>query len=575
MFSTHAVDADVSTHDILAELRLPQAVVVRAINPADPDLAPAFRSAIIGGSDPDCVLLPSRERAESWIRGILRSAIERSGSGEARAAALAPDVSLRTMLRALDGVPREVKREIAEHLARVDGADAETRTFIDTKFDNVAAHLSTDERILLACKLMAAGESAGIARVLKASGSLAELSRLVDALGSDTLAGRSSEIRECVALAVLLPALHKIPLGADDSDVTRSSEDLRRGFSEALRVCLARPDLADTRFGCEMQRTIVDDLVSLDHDLARAQTDAERRAVIAIARRAAQIEFRYGVDITTGPGEDLITHPRAEADPLVWPDPRPGEAPPTRWRLKDMEEIERILGGLHEGRLVLTDRIHRIEFVDSLGQNVLGARYHDDGRIKIAAVALDHAGISAAVHNVSSLVFVLTHELGHSFQIGGGEGGFTVDGGRFDFAPGEASIDFREFATLSGWQVIDPSRVSFGSRDGVTVLDGREVPLGRPVLHGGRWIVLFGESTSLLLVSVDATAEFSARWYSRTSPWEDFAEAFAYYYACPEALIMDAPFKFIHLDEELRRYTGDERITQLLDTSLRLRGKVR
>ena len=575
MLITQAVDADLTTHDILTELRLPQATVVRAIDPRDSDLAPAFRGGRMEGGAPDCILLPSLERADSWIRGLLRAAIEGSGPSAARTAALAPEASLRTMMRAFAGLSSDARQGIAEQLLRVEGADPETQAFIDAKFDNVAALLSPEERVVLGGKLIAADHSAGILRVLKASGSLAELSHIVDALGSVTLAGRSPEIRECVAIATLLPALQKISLGIDEPDVIRSSEALRRGLSEALRACLARPVVADTRFGCEMQRTIVDDLVELDRNLARAVTDDERRTVVAIARCAAQIELRHGVDITTGPGEDLITHPRAEADPLVWPEARPGEAPPTGWRLKDMAEIERILGGLHEGRLVLTDRIHRIEFVDSLGENVLGARYHDDGRIKIAAVALDHAGISTAVHNVSSLVFVLTHELGHSFQIGGGESGFTVDGSRFDFAPGELSIDFREFATLSGWQVIDPSRVAFGSKDGVIVLDGREVPLGRPVLHAGKWVVLFGESTSLLLVSVDATAEFSERWYSRTSPWEDFAEAFAYYYACPEALIMDAPLKFIHLDEELRRYTGDERMTQLLDASLRLRGKVR
>jgi hypothetical protein len=236
--------------------------------------------------------------------------------------------------------------------------------------------------------------------------------------------------------------------------------------------------------------------------------------------------------------------------------------------MKDIAEIDSILAGLPEGRLLLTPLIHRIELVETLGENVLGARYQDDGRIKIARIALDHPGISAAVHNVSSLVFVLTHELGHSFQIGGGKAGYVIEGGVIDFAPGEPTIDFREFAALAGWEVIEPQRYELGERFGIVVLDGRELPCGAPVEHRGRRIVLSLNPFTGILVSVDADAEFSRRWYSRTSPWEDFAEAFAYYHTCPEILIIDAPQKFRHLDEEFRRYSTDPQLQGLLRAAL-------
>lgn len=575
MFTLPSAETLATTNEVLAALRTPPPAAVREWEDASFTSVIAPRLASSPVSPPRVDVFPTPLMAEAWIREILRAAAEQAPPSSSRTAALAPDASIRTLLRALTEAPLDIRLDVAGRIARATGRDRETVEFLGAKFDNVVASIPLADRAVLGCELLAEGRDDTLCRLLRASDSLDHLSQLIHALDPLALTARSAPLREYVALATVLPALRQIDLGADTGNPDVDAATVRRGLSEALRMCLASGPLADTATIADIQRAIVDDLMSLDRDLSRTSDPTAQREVINLARAAAAIELRYGVDITTGPGEDLITSPRAEADPLVWPSPRIGDAPPSGWRLKDLVEIERVLAGLNEGRLLMTDLLHRIEFVDTLGENVLGARYHDDGRIKIAAVALDHAGISAAVHNISSLVFVLTHEIGHSFQIGRGETGYTVDNGRFDFAPGEPSIDFKDFATLSGWQVIDPARVAFGPREGTIVLDGSELPLGRPVLHGGRWIVLFGESTSRLLVAVDATAEFSERWYSRTSPWEDFAEAFAYYHACPEALIMDAPLKFMHLDEELRRYVRDERLDQLLDASLRLRGKVR
>lgn len=562
MFFSHADPGSITSNEILAELRQGPPPIVHRLALEDASFSPAFR---IGGAT-----ILSTPHAESWIHAALREALDGAVLGTPQDRALRPDATLREMVRALKEVPTARRLAFAERLARVGSIDAETQRFLDTKFDNVVALLSIAERVELGCGLIADGKVDSLERLLRSSGSLAELGELVRAFDPGVLDTLSPGVREYVALTTILPELQRIcakPLDASQA-VECQIETLDSQLVEALRRCIDPSSFADTRIVAELRATILDDLISLERDLAGAASAEAQREIVALYRAALDVELRYGVNITTGAGENLLGRARAHSDYLVWPSAREGAEVPQRWRFKDIEEIAGIFAGLPEGRLLLTGMIHRIELVDTLGENVLGARYQDDGRIKIARIALDHPGVSAQVNGVSSLTFVLTHELGHSFQIGTGSSGYVIDGGRIDFAPGEPSIDFREFASIAGWEVIDPSRYTLGSRFGSLILDGREVPCGEPFDHNGKRIVLLFNPFTGIVVSVDATAEFSPRWYSRTSPWEDFAEAFAYYFSSPETLIITAPRKFRHLEEEFRRYQDDPTVQRLLDASL-------
>ncbi len=566
MFLAHADPSLISNADLLAELRHGPPPIVQRIALDDTSLSPAFRW---GGE-----LLFTVPHAESWVRATLRETIQGAPASDARDRALRPDASVRDMMRALREVSTESRLAFAQRLARVGSVDSETQRFLDAKFDNLVALLPLPERIALGCTLQAEASTDALERMLRASGSLAELAEVVRVLDPTDLASLSPKIRECVALAMVLPELRRIcapPVGSAGS-VACDIEAFEEQLVEALRRCIDPVWYADTRVVGELRATILDNIISLERELEMAVTPESKQEVLALYRAALATELRFGVNITTGEGEDLLGGARSHSDHLVWPAARDGGAPPTGWRLKDIEEIDSILGGLPEGRLLLTGLIHRIELVDTLGENVLGARYQDDGRIKIARVALDHPGVSAQVNGVSSLVFVLTHELGHSFQIGTGRGGYVLEDNRIDFAPGEPSIDFREFSAISGWEVIDPARYTRGTRFGSIILDGREVPCGEPVDHNGKKIVLSFNPFSGILVSVDAAGEFSRRWYSRTSPWEDFAEAFAYYFAAPETLIIDAPQKFRHLEEEFGRYSAHPELHRLLEVSLAIHG---
>lgn len=568
MFFAHADPGSISHAELLAAVREGPPPIVSRLAVEDSSFSPSFRT---GG---DILLSPGQ--AESWIRTALREALAGAPAGERRDHALRPEATIREMMRGLSDVPVANRLVFAERLARSGSIDGETQRFLDAKFDNLVALLPQAERITLGCGLIADRSVASLERLLRASGSLTELHELVLAFEPGTIETLSPGIRECVALALVLPELQTIcaPSARTQESLECDIEALDNQLIAALRRCIDPAGYADTRVVSELRATILDDLIGLDRDLAAAPTAEAKREVLALCRAALGVELRYGVNITTGVGEDLLGGARSHGDHLVWPTAREGGEPPSRWRLKDIGEIEGILGGLPEGRLLLTGMIHRIELVETLGDNVLGARYQDDGRIKIARVALDHPGVAAQVNGVSSLVFVLTHELGHSFQIGTGQGGYVLEGGRIDFAPGEPTVDFREFASIAGWQVIDPSRYTLGARFGSVVLDGREVPCNEPIDHHGKKIVLSLNPFTGILVAVDAHGEFSRRWYSRTSPWEDFAEAFAYYFASPETLIIDAPQKFRHLEEEFRRYQGNQELERLLDVSLAIHGAI-
>ncbi len=163
----------------------------------------------------------------------------------------------------------------------------------------------------------------------------------------------------------------------------------------------------------------------------------------------------------------------------------------------------------------------------------------------------------------------MAHEIGHALQIGDGPGGiYFPDHTDPYFGSGEEVHDFDEWINLSGWKAYDRARISPGERPGTVKVDGVELPLATPVeLDGCRVILQYNPGWNLL-TSYNADADFSSRWYAKTSPWEDFAEAFSEYLYLPERLINDAPHKFKHLEQEFKRYEDNRELEQQLQRSL-------
>lgn len=122
---------------------------------------------------------------------------------------------------------------------------------------------------------------------------------------------------------------------------------------------------------------------------------------------------------------------------------------------------------------------------------------------------------------------------------------------------------------ISEWTVYERSRYTRGESAGTIILDGITLPLGESVTVGNTEVVLQYDGWRNVLISYRADSEFSNRWYAKSSPWEDFAEAFSEYLFLPERLIQNAPNKFYHLELEFRRYSSRPDLLELLERALR------
>ena len=167
---------------------------------------------------------------------------------------------------------------------------------------------------------------------------------------------------------------------------------------------------------------------------------------------------------------------------------------------------------------------------------------------------------------VSSLQVVLTHELGHSIQLGRDGGGVVGD----HYTPGEASFDFDEFVRLGGWAVYLPDSYQITNGGAAVKIEGHEYPIDRPVKFHGEFVTFLFDGWQLS--SYKSAAPFSLRWYSRTTPWEDWAEGFAEYNLMPQRLITFAPEKFQYFEDEFGKYSDRKDLQKLLDDNLKQQG---
>jgi hypothetical protein len=268
-----------------------------------------------------------------------------------------------------------------------------------------------------------------------------------------------------------------------------------------------------------------------------------------------RLETRFGVNIGYGDDGFLKLDPHSS---------RLSKS----WTLEDLKDIRSILETIPESHLLFTPLLREIQRVPLLAPGVLGARY-ENGVIKIADSAFNHAGVTESYEGISSLRIVLMHEIGHGIQIGRGSSWvtFSTDGTPI-IGNGEDLYDFSEFLKIGGWRAYEKGRVREATSSSRIFLDDKELPLGQPIDLNGEQVVLKYFKGPNILMSYRGGAEFSHRDYSHASPWEDFAEAFAEYMFLPKRLIKDAPEKFRHLDQEFRRYHGDSEIQRLLSEAL-------
>jgi hypothetical protein len=509
-----------------------------------------------------------RIAAENLIRGKLIQALNGIEDEVLREWLRGAARNDKELLTVLGHITPEARIGLCAELIGLSAQDEYAQSFFRDKIDNMLFYLSAGEKIALFERIEPRKQSSYAAGILRSAGSVAELENLSSALVQHSPAlANSQTFKELQAQAWILTATAPYADMLEQirsSDIVQHEKEIVSLFDEITKLIKNSP-FAKTDAAKDILHSISDTKQRLLEDLKMGN---ELRGTILEREVASlRIELLYGVNISYGKSDYLgVLAARDACDygdfGLFAPELADEQAVNEllRWRIDEIDAIEDVLRSISFRHLHFTAQLRDIELVSSLGRGVLGARYHADGRIKIANMTRDNVALEAHYEGVSSLKIVLAHEIGHGVQIGGTGGGFQRQpDGNYDFHPGEPEIDFDEYADLSGWTVYPKDRVAEGSNPWSITLDGVEYPLEQEIEHQGKKLMLLYNSWAGLLISFDAEADFSRRWYAKVSPWEDFAEAFSEYLYLPERLLQDAPEKFWHLERELRRYIGDER----------------
>lgn len=215
------------------------------------------------------------------------------------------------------------------------------------------------------------------------------------------------------------------------------------------------------------------------------------------------------------------------------------------WSERELSVVSSLLKKLPPLGIVSTPGLFEIRKMAEIDDgDTLGARY-GDGPIEISMDALQNQYVRSEYAGVNSLAMVLCHELGHAFKFG--RWGDKAIVGSQEELEGEAHAryGFAEYIAISGWQVIPRYRYELIHADFAVRLDETtEVPLNYPVHFEGKQVIFVYDEDSSTLFSYRADAAFSLHDYGRTSPYEDWAEAFSEYVLLPRRLVAYSPEKF-------------------------------
>ena len=362
------------------------------------------------------------------------------------------------------------------------------------------------------------------------------------------------EIKEVVALSTLGTSLRNASLPEDLNDTAtehetlQTLEEIAEALQERASIVQAESSLIETVAARNFLATALYDLEYMQSAKEQATSNEELVELANEMIAKIEIEFYYAV---------VLTHEEASFF-------SPGAA----WSVSELESINSALESLPEGLVLTTPLLTQIQRVSSLGEYVMGQRF-PNGLIRIADFAVDNDYVSVAYEGLNSLEVTLVHEIGHSVQLGADDHDdvFSEDRhGNFSLADGDKEYDFHEFMEVSGWKVVDPDTWELSEERQSVIIDDRRIPIGVPVVYEGEQRIFTLDQG--ILYSHDTLASFSLIQYSRTNPWEDWAEGFAEYILLPERLIEFAPEKFEYFEQELRVYQDDPELLEALSLAL-------
>ena len=440
-----------------------------------------------------------------------------------------------------------------EQLSELAKSDSSVKSYIDHKLNNALNYTNVSERTAIVKNALTNKENESLVLgCLRSSESFAELKTLVQAVGEKALLNCGlAEIKDLVAYVMLAPKVRDaaIPALLGDKPTKDNIKSLERAWhssiDDRITAIKANTECAATNIAARLRSIFEYEQNFVKAEFKAAKTDSERAEVLNAALLRLEISSKFGLKISA-------------SDKLV-----AGEG---KWASSELRDLKTTLADLNSAVLLSTPLLTEIQRASMPSRpNVLGARY-GNGVIRVFDATFGSREIEVFYPKVSSLQVVLTHELGHAIQLGKDGGGVIGN----QYTPGEASFDFDEFVRLGGWAVYLPDTYEITNSGASVKIDGHEYPIDRPVKFHGELVTFLFDGWQLS--SYKSAAPFSLRWYSRTTPWEDWAEGFAEYNLMPERLITFAPEKFQYFEDEFGRYSDRKDLQKLLDQSLRQQG---
>ena len=440
-----------------------------------------------------------------------------------------------------------------EQVAQLAESDSAVKSYLNNKLNNALNYTNVAERATIIKNALEKknGENL-VLGCMRASESFAELKSLVQAVGDKALLKCSmAEIKDLTAYVVLAPKVRDatIPALLTQTPTKENLKTLEKAWQTALDNRIgainSNTECSSTSIAKRWQSIFEYEKKFVQAELKAAKKDPERCEVLNAALLRLEISSIYALKIS-------------DSDMLV--------AGAGKWASAELGDLKTTLGDLNSAVLLSTPLLTEIQRASMPSRpNVLGARY-GNGVIRVFDATFGSREIEVFYPKVSSLQVVLTHELGHAIQLGKDGGGVVGD----HYSPGEVSFDFDEFVRLGGWAVYLPDSYEITNSGASVKIEGKEYPIDRPVKFHGELVTFLFDGWQLS--SYKSAAPFSLRWYSRTTPWEDWAEGFAEYNLMPERLITFAPEKFQYFEDEFGRYSDRKDLQKLLDQSLRQQG---
>lgn len=472
------------------------------------------------------------------------------------------------LVRLNDTLPTELQgeseREVVRRLAFIDKGERmhlihmlhemapdnpPVQRLLERKLDNILQPLSTEERAEIVEQAIHAklhrNTPSFILKVLRSSYDFNELKSLVGKVGVDTLLSLGDrEIKNIVAITELGSQLRRL-FDPPFSDLNPESRgDQLRARIEYASKLIRHPHLSVTEYGKKASLQLDYNTTLLDILETKHTTPHARQMVAEALRKKTLAEVKYGV-LFTNESDHKLDESGAE------------------WTLSELADAIDGLEKLPDALLLTTPHLFEITRVHVIqSKSILGVR-HRDGRIEIADAAIHHPAIARFYPDSSTLQVTLIHEIGHGVQLGRDGGKIHEEHRDASYEEGDPRMDFTDFIHISGWEPIAKERYVHNEVMKAVAIDGAYYPLGEPTRFEGRDRIFFMDGEKL--ISIYADAHFTFDTYAKTSPWEDWSEAWTEYFLMPKRIMLFASEKYQFLEEELQHYhdTGSANLSAL------------